>query len=105
MKALSSEGRRYGDHMHASCLCSLDPGRRILDDQAFGRGDLQLLSHQTIDLGIGLAVLHVIARGDTLSEIAERYNVSTAAIRAANKLSNDSIRVGQTLSIPLYAGT
>jgi N-acetylmuramoyl-L-alanine amidase len=50
-------------------------------------------------------VRHVIARGDTLSEIAERYNVSTAAIRAANKLSNDSIRVGQTLSIPLYAGT
>jgi N-acetylmuramoyl-L-alanine amidase len=50
-------------------------------------------------------VRHVIARGDTLSEIAERYNVSAAAIRAANKLSNDRIRVGQTLSIPLYAGT
>ena len=50
-------------------------------------------------------VRHVIARGDTLSEIAERYNVRTAAIRAANKLSNDRIRVGQTLSIPLYAGT
>ena len=50
-------------------------------------------------------VRHVIARGDTLSEIAERYNVSTAAIRAANKLSSDSIRVGQTLSIPVYAGT
>ena len=50
-------------------------------------------------------VRHVIARGDTLSEIAERYNVSTAAIRAANKLSGDRIRVGQTLSIPLYAGT
>ena len=50
-------------------------------------------------------VRHVIARGDTLSEIAERYNVSAAAIRAANKLSNDSIRIGQTLSIPIYAGS
>jgi N-acetylmuramoyl-L-alanine amidase len=50
-------------------------------------------------------VRHVIARGDTLSEIAERYNVSTSAIRAANKLSNDRIRVGQTLSIPVYSGT
>jgi LysM repeat protein len=50
-------------------------------------------------------VRHVIARGDTLSEIAERYNVSPAAIRAANKLSSDRIRIGQTLSIPLYAGT
>jgi len=49
-------------------------------------------------------VRHVITRGDTLSQIAERYNVSTAAIRAANKLSTDKIRVGQTLSIPVFAG-
>jgi N-acetylmuramoyl-L-alanine amidase len=49
-------------------------------------------------------VRHVISRGDTLSEIAERYNVSAAAIRAANKLSNDKIRVGQTLSIPIFSG-
>jgi N-acetylmuramoyl-L-alanine amidase len=49
-------------------------------------------------------VRHVISRGDTLSEIAERYNVSAAAIRAANKLSNDRIRVGQTLSIPIFSG-
>ena len=45
-------------------------------------------------------VRHVITRGDTLSEIAERYNVSASAIRAANKLSNDRIRVGQTLQHP-----
>ncbi|NNL50693.1 MAG: AMIN domain-containing protein [Woeseiaceae bacterium] len=49
-------------------------------------------------------VRHVITPGDTLSEIAQRYNVSTAAIRAANKLSNDKIRIGQTLSIPIFAG-
>ena len=50
-------------------------------------------------------VKHVIARGDTLSEIAERYNVSASAIRRANRLSNDNIRIGQTLSIPIYTGT
>ncbi|NIL93402.1 MAG: AMIN domain-containing protein [Woeseiaceae bacterium] len=50
-------------------------------------------------------VRHVIARGDTLSEIAARYNTSTAAIRAANRLNGDKIRVGQTLSIPVYTGT
>ena len=49
-------------------------------------------------------VRHVISRGDTLSEIAERYNVSAASIRAANKLSNDKIRVGQTLNIPIFSG-
>jgi N-acetylmuramoyl-L-alanine amidase len=49
-------------------------------------------------------VRHVIARGDTISEIAERYNVSPAAIRRANKLSTNKIRVGQTLSIPVFTG-
>lgn len=50
-------------------------------------------------------VRHVIARGDTISEIAARYNVSAASIRAANRLNNDNIRVGQTLSIPIFQGT
>ncbi len=50
-------------------------------------------------------VKHVIARGDTLSEIAERYNVSTTQIRRANNLRNDRIRIGQTLAIPVLAGT
>lgn len=50
-------------------------------------------------------VRHVIARGDTLSEIAARYNVSAASIRAANRMNSDKIRVGQTLSIPIFPGT
>jgi N-acetylmuramoyl-L-alanine amidase len=50
-------------------------------------------------------VNHVISRGDTLSEIAERYNVSMSAIRSANKLSGDKVRIGQKLTIPLYAGS
>jgi N-acetylmuramoyl-L-alanine amidase len=50
-------------------------------------------------------IQHVITRGDTLSEIAQRYNVSTAEIRTVNKLSSDNVRVGQTLKIPVYAGT
>ncbi|HNP65331.1 MAG TPA: N-acetylmuramoyl-L-alanine amidase [Woeseiaceae bacterium] len=49
-------------------------------------------------------VRYVISRGDTISEIAERYNVSPAAIRQANKLSTDNIRIGQTLNIPVFTG-
>ena len=50
-------------------------------------------------------VRHVISRGDTLSEIAERYNVSMSSIRSANNLASNSVRIGQTLTIPVYAGT
>lgn len=49
-------------------------------------------------------VRHVIARGDTISQIAERYNVTPAVIRRANKLSTDNIRIGQTLNIPVFTG-
>jgi N-acetylmuramoyl-L-alanine amidase len=43
---------------------------------------------------------HVIARGETLSGIAERYRVSTSSLRRSNSLKNDAIRVGQVLTIP-----
>ena len=50
-------------------------------------------------------VSHVIRRGDTLSEIAERYNVSMGAIRSANKLKSNNVQVGQRLHIPVYSGS
>lgn len=43
---------------------------------------------------------HVIMRGETLSGIAERYNISVSDLRSVNKLSNTVIRVGQRLKIP-----
>lgn len=43
---------------------------------------------------------HVVARGESLSLIAERHGVSVPALRAANKLANDSLRVGAVLRIP-----
>ncbi len=43
---------------------------------------------------------HRVARGETLSAIANRYRVSVATIRSVNKLANDRIRVGSVLRIP-----
>ena len=43
---------------------------------------------------------YVIARGDTLSGIAQRFNVSVASLKDFNKLSSSRIMVGQTLRIP-----
>lgn len=43
---------------------------------------------------------HTISRGETLSEIAQRYRVSLSSLRQANNLSNDRIMVGQVLKIP-----
>ncbi len=43
---------------------------------------------------------HTVTRGDTLSMIATRYEVSLASLRQANDLGNDQIRVGQVLKVP-----
>ncbi len=48
---------------------------------------------------------YVISRGDTLSGIADRYNVRMSDIKAANKLRDNQVRIGQKLLIPLHAGT
>lgn len=43
---------------------------------------------------------HRIQPGETLSAIARRYSTTEAALREANSLSGDLIRVGQVLTIP-----
>jgi peptidoglycan endopeptidase LytF len=43
---------------------------------------------------------HTVAQGETLYAIARRYGVTVEALRAANRLEGDRVRVGQTLVIP-----
>jgi N-acetylmuramoyl-L-alanine amidase len=43
---------------------------------------------------------HVVARGDTLGGIANRYSVSLSRLRSANNISGDVIHVGRELLIP-----
>jgi N-acetylmuramoyl-L-alanine amidase len=45
-------------------------------------------------------IRHTIARGETLSEIAERYRISLGELRRTNQISGDVIRIGQVLTIP-----
>lgn len=46
-------------------------------------------------------VIHVVEKGDTLLEIADRYDMSVQAIIAVNQIENpQSLRIGQALIIP-----
>jgi LysM repeat protein len=42
----------------------------------------------------------VVQAGETLYGLARRYGVGVDAIRAANRLSGDTLRPGQRLVIP-----
>ncbi|MFK7602105.1 LysM peptidoglycan-binding domain-containing protein [Deinococcus sp. SM5_A1] len=46
------------------------------------------------------AVIYTVQRGDFLSKIANKYNVSVGALQAANKLGGTLITPGQRLKIP-----
>jgi len=43
---------------------------------------------------------HIVARGDTLGGIAQRYSVSVSSLRSANNIRGDVIQVGRELVIP-----
>lgn len=43
---------------------------------------------------------HKVSRGESLSVLAQRYNVSVNTLKSANNLKSSTVRVGQTLKIP-----
>ena len=48
----------------------------------------------------GKPLKYIVARGDTLSEIASKYRTSTAKIMRYKKMSSSTIREGQEIKIP-----
>lgn len=45
---------------------------------------------------------HKVIRGDTLSVLARRYKTSISAIKKANNMNSNVLRIGQTLKIPQH---
>ena len=43
---------------------------------------------------------HVVRRGESLSVLAQRYNITVARLKKTNKLKSDTVRIGQVLRIP-----
>ena len=50
-------------------------------------------------------VVHRVKAGETLFSIAQKYNTSVAAVRQANKLRGNTIKVGQRLTIVAKGAT
>lgn len=43
---------------------------------------------------------HKVSRGESLSLLAKRYNVSVGELKSANNLRSSTVKIGQTLKIP-----
>lgn len=48
---------------------------------------------------------HVITRGDTLSELADRYRVPVSTLKSTNRLNGNVLKIGQVLRIPNSQGS
>jgi LysM repeat protein len=55
-----------------------------------------------VEVGLG-ETLYTVKKGDTLTKIAREHGVSIKAIRSANNLRTDQLRVGQKLKLPAKA--
>ena len=44
---------------------------------------------------------HVVQRGESLSQISQRYNINQAPLRKTNNLRSDQLNVGQRLRVPV----
>lgn len=44
--------------------------------------------------------IHKVSRGESLSVLAERYNISVQTLKVANNMNSDIVRIGQVLTIP-----
>jgi len=69
------------------------------------RSDVIHVGQELVIPGAGVAASnsvfeHTIARGETLSGIAQRYRVSLSRLREVNNIRGDTIHVGQVLIIP-----
>jgi len=49
----------------------------------------------------GKTTRYIVKAGDTLSEVAERYNIPMSRLKKINDLSDAGLRVGQKLKIPI----
>ncbi len=92
-----TEERNLGSHAHRKKIArALVSGIRDYFTEYRPSSVVQVASAD----GLG-AREHLVGNGDTLSGIADRYGISLRELRASNALSNDVIRVGQRLRIPI----
>ena len=48
----------------------------------------------------GAAIIHTVVKGDTLSGISAKYKVPIASIKAANRMTNDTVILDRKMVIP-----
>ncbi len=101
-----------GGHVTAIGGATLDPSVTPITSTPGGAFTFNVTALPTLEVAgtptpdvtrpssIGSEQLYVVAGGDTLGVIAERFGVTVDALKAKNGLVTDTIAIGQQLTIP-----
>ncbi len=92
----SRSSRGYEGEVATSHIATPTPNTR--------RSARNISSPATRRIAIGGPKVHLVSSGDTLGGIAQKYGVNKDAIRDANSMSGDVVRLGQKIRIPNQAG-
>jgi len=60
----------------------------------------QIFIPKTTESGVESEKTYTVVSGDTLSEIADKYDITVSQLKEANNLTNDFLSIGQVLVIP-----
>ena len=60
----------------------------------------QILKIPTKNVDIGETDVYQVKKGDTLYSIAKKYNISVDELKTINKLTSNSLSIGQLLNVP-----
>lgn len=92
-ETLSSIARRYGVSVSALRTTNRISGNVIRPGQ-------RLRIPGTAGDDLPAAVIYTVRQGDALSTIAQRFGTTVTKLKRANRLTNNTLRVGQRLEIP-----
>lgn len=105
---LSSIGKRFGVSVRSlkntnglrSDRLSIG-ARLIIPDVSSINSKAQVVQeNEIVPLNVNETTRYVVKRGDTLARIARRFNVSIRDLKYVNHIGENTLRVGQAISIP-----
>jgi membrane-bound lytic murein transglycosylase D len=96
---LLASGERDGGETELAATRDADVGRGGPDTVVATARPAPARSASARAMAASARVVHRVKRGDTLFSIAQKYNTTVAAVRQANGLRGNTIKVGQRLTV------
>lgn len=84
---------------HQVTITDIKKWNNLSKDTIYVAQKLQIDGQVPVEIQKPIVVTHMVVKGDTLSKVAQQYNVTLKEIKAWNGLTTDAIYIGQALKV------